>query len=67
MTALVPEPVDDADLYALREQWRHAYTVGHDSDGTWWAVRNDAGIAPLESGTAEGLRTLLVRDDRSGV
>jgi hypothetical protein len=51
---------------ALREEWRHAYTVGHDSDGTWLAVRNDAGIAPLEAGTAERLRTMLVGDERSG-
>lgn len=57
---------DDAEaLASLREDWQHAYTVGHDSDGVWWAVRKDASIAPLESGTAEGLRRLLAIDDQA--
>ena len=55
---------EKVDRIAVRK--RHAYTVGHDSDGTWLAVRNDAGIALLAAGTAERLRIMLVGDYRSG-
>lgn len=60
-------PADTGELAALRQDWGHAYTVGHDSDGVWWAVRKDATIAPLEAGTADGLRAMLAWDDRSSV
>lgn len=57
----------EADLAALRADFGRDYTIGHDTDGVWWAVRKDASIAPLESPTAPGLRRLLEIDDRSSV
>lgn len=56
---------DAGELAALRANFGHDYTIGHDSDGTWWSVRKDVGIAPLESGTADGLRRLLAIDDQA--
>lgn len=56
-------PATDGELLAaLHRDWRHQYRIGHDSDGTWWAVRHDASIAPLESCTAAGLRVLIEAD-----
>lgn len=58
---------DREALAALHTDFSHSYVVGHDSDGTWWAVRKDSTIAPLEADTPERLRRKLEIDSRSNV
>ncbi len=48
---------DNAQALAeLRADFGDLYHLGHDSDGTWWALRHGAGHAPFESATPDGLR-----------
>lgn len=56
---------DAEELAALRRDFSHAYTIGHDNDGAWWAVRAQAGHAPFEAPTPDGLRRMLRTDDQS--
>jgi hypothetical protein len=60
-------PTPEEELAALRADFSHSYVMGHDSDGTWWAVRRDATTAPLEADSAGRLRIKLEIDDRSSV
>lgn len=60
-------PDDAEELATLRADYGTSYVLGHDSDGTWWAVRRDASIAPLEGDSAARLRIKLEIDDRSSV
>lgn len=56
---------DAEELSALRRDYGHGFTLGHDGDGTWWAVRAEAGHAPFEAPTADGLRRMLAIDEQS--
>jgi hypothetical protein len=58
-------PDDGEELARLRADFGQDYVMGHDSDGTWWAVRRDASIAPLEGDSAARLRIKLEIDDQA--